>query len=248
MATIAPTEPHPADLIEQAEELEQRAEQEMVVVRGLRAEAAKLRARADRINHGTNVTVTKRVEREDPLLAAAALAAEDLPGAWVSSDLAKALAITDANRALRLCVALRDMGHVEQVDGRWRSVDPEAAHIRDAVIELAEFTREQLAERVGLVPVALTWYLDDLRGRGIIVGADDELMAYSPPGRENVVTRRRRLPTPEQQAIDPDLRVRRGEVVEFTGKPMVETGGNRRRAGERKSRGGNVKKAKHRGR
>jgi hypothetical protein len=177
MATIAPTEPHPADLIEQAEELEQRAEQEMVVVRGLRAEAAKLRARADRINHGTNVTVTKRVEREDPLLAAAALAAEDLPGAWLSSDLAKALAITDANRALRLCVALRDMGHVEQVDGRWRSVDPEAAHIRDAVIELAEFTREQLAERVGLVPVALTWYLDDLRGRGIIVGADDELMA-----------------------------------------------------------------------
>jgi hypothetical protein len=29
---------------------------------------------------------------------------------------------------------------------------------------------------------------------------------------------------------------------------MVETGGNRRRAGERKSRGGNVKKVKHRGR
>jgi hypothetical protein len=29
----------------------------------------------------------------------------------------------------------------------------------------------------------------------------------------------------------------RGEVVEFTGKPMIETGGNRRRAGVRKSRG-----------
>jgi hypothetical protein len=217
-----------------------------VLVRQLRAEAARLRSRAERINHGSGVTVTRRAQADDPLLSAAALAAEDIPGYFGSEQLAKALAIVDKTRALRLCCALRDKGLLEQVDGKFRGVDPEAALVRDAVLELGEFTREELAAHVSRRPEALTWYLADLRGRGIIVGDDDERMAYQAPGRENVVTRRRRGPTPEQQVIDPDIR--RGEVVEFTGRPMVESGGNRRRAGERKSRGGNVRKQKSKGR
>jgi hypothetical protein len=52
------TDEHPADLIEQAEALEAQAEIEMLSVRKLRAEAAKLRARAERINTCTSVTVT----------------------------------------------------------------------------------------------------------------------------------------------------------------------------------------------
>jgi hypothetical protein len=244
---VADIEQHPADLMAQAEELERKAEEEMLLVRQWRAEAARLRSRAERINHGTGVTVTRKPEKEDPLLAAAALAAENLPGKWTSAELGKALAITDSNRALRLCVKLRDLGHVEQVDGMFRSVDPEAARIRDAVIELGEFTREQLAQVVSLCPEALTWYLADLRARGIIAGGDLERMAYQPTGRENVVTRRFRRPTPEQE-VGGTEKVERGEVVEFTGKPMIESGGNRRRAGERKSRGGNVRKQKHKGR
>jgi DNA-binding transcriptional ArsR family regulator len=220
------TDEHPADLIEQAEALEAQAEIEMLSVRKLRAEAAKLRARAERINTCTSVTVTRKPPPDDPLLGAAALAVEDIRG---------------------LLVRLRDMGHLEQLDGRFRSVDPEVARIRDAVIELNEFTREQLAERVGLRPEALSWYLADLRTRGIITGDDDETMAYEPPGRENVVSRRRRRRTPEQEVIDPDIAAGRGHVVELTGKPMIETGGNRRRAGSRKSRGGAVRKKKTRG-
>jgi hypothetical protein len=239
---------HPADLIREAEELEQRAEEQMVLVRQCRAEAAKLRARADRINSDSGVNlVVRRGEPDDPLLAAAALAVEDIPGTFTSTELAKALAISNATRALRLLVRLRDMGHVEQQpDGRFRSVDPEAGRIRDAVIELHEFTRAELAEHVGLVPEALTWYLTDLRARGIIVGADDDEMAYNPPGRETVVTRRRRAPAPEAELID--QAPERGQVIEFTGKPMIESGGNQRHAGRRKARGGNVRKQKKRGR
>jgi hypothetical protein len=243
----AHAEEHPADLIAEAERLETDAEAEMVLVRQLRAEAAKLRSRAERIKGDSLVTVTRKPEPDDPLLGAAALAAEDLPGTWTSTELAKALMISNATRALRLAVRLRDMGHVEQLpDGRFRSVDPEAARVRDAVIELGEFTRAELADHLGVLPEALTWYLADLRQRDIIVGADDERMAYNPPGRETVITRRRRRRTPEQELID--QAPERGQVVEFTGQPMRETGGNRRRAGERKSRGGNVRKQKHRGR
>jgi hypothetical protein len=241
------TDEHPADLIEQAEALEAQAEIEMLSVRKLRAEAAKLRARAERINTCTSVTVTRKPPPDDPLLGAAALAVEDIRGLFTSTELAKALMISDTNRALKLLVRLRDMGHLEQLDGRFRSVDPEVARIRDAVIELNEFTREQLAERVGLRPEALSWYLADLRTRGIIAGDDDETMVYEPPGRENVVSRRRRRRTPEQEVIDPDIAAGRGHVVELTGKPMIETGGNRRRAGSRKSRGGAVRKKKTRG-
>lgn len=241
---IESVDEHPADLLHEAERLEAQAESEMVLVRQMRAEAARLRSRAERINNGSGVTVTRRVEADDPLLSAAALAAEDIPGLFGSEQLAQALAIVDKTRALRLCCALRDKGLLEQVDGKFRSVDPEAARVRDAVLELGEFTREELAARVGRRPEALTWYLADLRARGIIVGDDDERMAYQAPGRENVITRRRHAPTPEQQVIDPGIR--RGEVIELTGKAMVETGGNRRRAGERKSRGGAVRKKKKR--
>lgn len=240
------TDEHPGDLIEQAEALEAQAETEMLAVRRLRAEAAKLRARAERINSCTSVTVTRKPAPDDPLLGAAALAVEDIGGLFTSTELAKALMISDTNRALKLLVRLRDMGHVEQLDGRFRSIDPELARIRDAVIELNEFTREQLAERVGLRPEALSWYLADLRGRGIITGDDDE-MVYEPPGRENVISRRRRHRTPEQEAIDPEAAAGRGHVIELTGKPMIETGSNRRRAGSRKSRGGAVRKKKSRG-
>jgi hypothetical protein len=235
---------HPADLIAEAGRLEAQAELEMVAVRNLRAEAAKLRSRAENLRNGSYVTVKPAPQRDDPLLAAAALAAEDLPGTWISSDLARALGIGDANRALRLCVKLREMGHVEHTDGRWRSVDPEIARIRDAVIELAEFTREQLAERVELRPEALTWYLADLRRKGIISGGDHEQMRYEPTGRETVVTRRRHMRAPEQEVIDQRLSSSRGRVVELTGKPMIESGGNRRQAGQRKSKGGTVRKHK----
>jgi hypothetical protein len=243
-ATI--TDEQPGDLLEQAEALEAQAETAMVVVRQLRAEAAKLRSRAERIKTCSSVTVTRKPEPDDPLLGAAALAVEDIGGLFTSTELAKALAIANTTRALKLLVRLRDMGHVEQVDGRFRSIDPEIARIRDAVIELNEFTREQLADRVGLRPEALSWYLADLRTRGIIAGDDEETMVYEPPGRENLVSRRRRRRTPEQEVIDPDIAASRGQVVDFTGKPMIESGGNRRRAGARKSRGGNVRKQKHR--
>src|SRR3954469_8012683 len=106
---------HPADLIREAEELEQRAEEEMVLVRQCRAEAARLRARADRINNDNGVNLVRRAEPDDPLLAAAALAVEDIPGRFTSTELAKALVISNATRALRLLVRLRDMGHVEQL-------------------------------------------------------------------------------------------------------------------------------------
>jgi hypothetical protein len=235
---------HPADLLAEAERLEAEAERQMVTVRTMRADAARLRSRAGRLLHGGGVTVTRRAEPDDPLLGAAALAAEDLQGLWTSADLAKALRIVDSRRALRLCVRLRDLGHVEQHDGRFRSADPEEGLIRDAVIELGEFTCEQLGERVGLRPESLSGYLADLREKGIIAGEDDERMAYQPTGRENVVTRRFHRPAPEQEVVDRSIR--RGSAVDYTGRPMIETGGNRRQAGERKSRGGKTKKRQHR--
>lgn len=240
-------EEHPAELVAQAEALEQRAESEMVMVRNLRAEAAKLRSRAERLNHGSGVVV-KRFERDDPLLAAAGLAVEDIDGTFTSADLAKLLALHDMRRVARLIAVLREMGHVEQLaNGRYMSVDPEAARVRDGVIELDSFTKAELAAHLAMPAESLTWYLADLRARGIIGGDDDERMCYEPTGRETVVTRRFRRETPEQAAVDKNAAGDRGVAVEFTGKPMIETGGNRRRAGERKSRGGNVRKKKQRG-
>lgn len=217
----------------------------MTRVRADRAEAAKLRARAERINQG-GLPLVRPTDRQDPLLAAAGLAVEDLTGAWESAELGKLLGIRDKSRIVRLLAALRDMGHVEHVgDGRWRSADPVAAQVRDAVIELGEFTTQGLADHLGMHPTTLRWYLADLRQRHVITGESHERMAYNPPGRETVVTRRRHAPTPEQELID--QAPVRGHVVELTGRPMVETGSNRRQAGRRKSRGGAVRKKKQRG-
>lgn len=246
MAAVA-AELHPADLVAEAERLEEQAEQEMVHVRNLRAEAAKLRSRAERINKGQLVTVnTRRADRDDPLLAAAGLAVEDLRATWTTEDLAKMLAIRDHGRTARLVRSLRDLGVVEAASetGRWRSVDPQEARVRDGVIELDSFTRDELAEHLGVPPESLTWYLSQLRGKGIISGGDRERMQYEPTGSERVQTRRFRRPAPEREAVAKHLTEGRGRVVDGTGKPMIETGGTQRQAAERRGRGGKTRKRK----
>jgi hypothetical protein len=69
------------------------------------------------------------------------------------------------------------------------------------VIELGEFTREQLAARVEPAPGGADLVLGRPARQGHHRGGDDERMAYQPTGRENVVTRRRHAP-PEQEVID----------------------------------------------
>lgn len=237
---------NPGELIAQAEALEARADAMMAQVRELRADAAKRRARAERLNMG-GLPIIHRVDRDDPLIAAAGLAAEDLPGTFQVHDLCNALEIKDHARGLRLLIALRELGHVQAVHGGgWRSVDPEAARVRDMVIELGEFTREELADRLAMHPTTLRWYLADLRQRGVIGQEDaDGRIAYQPTGSERVVTRRRRQAPPEA-VLGGDLAAAGGKVVEFTGKPMVEprNATGRRKAGSRKSRGGAVKRRK----
>lgn len=250
-------EEHPADLALRADELDAEAEELREEAERLRtrakernAQAAALRSKADRIlNPDLGVSVRRRApaRSNDTLLAAAGLAVEDLPGTFQITHLAAALEIGTV-RAQALCDALVDLGHIEVREHGYRAVDPEAARVRDAVVELKQFTRASLAMKLEVRPDALTWYLHDLRQRGII--AFDTIggpISYVETGAERVVTRRpRRLP-PEQAVVDKELNARRGAPVEFTGRPMVETGGSQRRAAERRQRGGATKKKKQRG-
>lgn len=250
MAATAQQE-HPGDLMDEAAGLEREADQLLAEVDRLkelakdhRARAAALRHKANRILHPeTGVTVKRQTPKSDSLLAAAALAVEDMPGVFGEAAVASALKIGSV-RAKELLRALEAAGKISAVPerGGYRSVDPEAARVRDAVVELGEFSDQSLAEHLGTTASAISWYLTDLRRRGIVDGPASA-MFYVRTGRETVVTRRFRRTPAEQEVVDRDL-VERGKAVEYTGKPMVENGGNRRRAGERKSRGGNVRRSK----
>lgn len=190
---------HPADLVAQAQALELEADQLAARARASRAQAAKLRSRAQRLNDPERgVTVRRAPVKPDELLAAAALACEDLAGTFQARDLARALSIADERRAGRLLLALSELGHVTRQGEGWASVDPEEARVRDYVIAAREFSIADAIKALAMPELTLAHYLDHLRERKLIEGAGGQYR-YIETGPELVITEYPRHRPPEKE-------------------------------------------------
>lgn len=238
---------HPADLIAEADRLEREADSMWAQVKERRGKAAALRFRARRILDEVDQVLPRRASAPDPMLAAAGLAVEEFPGLFTPTELGVRLQIRDPARLTRILGSLAQLGHVRRIqDGRYRTVDPDEARVRDAVIELGSFTVAQLADKLEVQPHYLTHYLDQLRDRQLLAETDGTL-SYIKSGPERATTRRPNRPPPERTvagayAQAPD---ERGLVMEFTGKGTVPERGSepkrhadiqRRRAAGRKGK------------
>jgi hypothetical protein len=191
-----PEDQHPALLLARAHELVNEADELQEQAKLKRAEAAKLRARAERLRDGDHLR-PKKPEPMDPLLAAAALAIEELDGYWTPGDLDEALELHDKARAVRLVYALRDMGVVVKVEDKWRTVDPDEARVRDALRELGTCSPQQLAEKLEMAPVTLDYYLEYGAERGWCDISSDGHLMFLNAGPERIITRRPRRRPPE---------------------------------------------------
>lgn len=202
-------------LEERATQLEQEAEQHRILARSLFMECAKLRARAERMRREEQEAAEKRAKKgrakknelpydpQDPLIAAAVLAVEDLGAGFDAGDLAGKLRI-GRERALKLLLAVVAKGFcARQGEGKWRSVDPNEPRVRDAARELGRFTVEQLGEAVHMEPTELTYYIDWMREENMISGAGP-MYEYVKIGPELLVTKvndgRYRLPEKQPPA------------------------------------------------
>lgn len=185
-------------LEERAFELQREAEQHRAVANGMFGEAAKCRARAERMRREEAEAAERRAKRgrkkptllydpNDSLIAAAALATEDLAAGFDAGDLAAALHI-GRERAFKLLLAVEAKGFVARSDDKWRSVDPDETRVRDKARELGTFTAEQLADAVEMTVTELSYYMDWLRDERMVVGAGP-MYEYRKPGPELTITK-----------------------------------------------------------
>jgi hypothetical protein len=199
-ATISPNADEATELRHRALVLDHRAEQLAEQAKDTRAEAAKLRAQAERIEcPETAVKVTVRARdrvRDDGLLAAAAVAVEDLKPGFEATDLAVALGIADRARAGRLVRALHDLGKVTRQGEGWAVVDPDEGRVRDFVVEAGTFTMaDAMAALPDLSELDVSYYLRNLSDRGALAAAGGGFTYVEPDGRTGSRPRRR---PPEQ--------------------------------------------------
>lgn len=217
-AADAPRAPEdPADeLRRQAVLLDHEAAQLVERAKEVRAEAAKLRARADRMDDPSKgariVRRSRDAARSDGLLAAAAVAVEDLPRGFTATDLAVALEIADKARATRLLLALSEMGKIMRADDDgWCVLDPDEVRVRDYITSAGAFTFADAMEALGdFGELYLSTYLSDFKRRGLLVG-DGGSYEYVEPGVDRSPRPRRR--PPEQDPPAYTEAPRRGEPV-----------------------------------
>lgn len=156
------------DLELRADELEAEAERHRIVYVDMRKEAAVLRGRAERIRKRIAEGAKPpppRFDLTDPLMASAGLAAEDLGVSWQPAELGMKLGLRDEGRIMRLILGLEHMGHITRQGerGYWRTMDPDETSVRDGIVELGSFTREQLAEQLGWPVSRLSHYIEQAR-------------------------------------------------------------------------------------
>jgi hypothetical protein len=206
-----------SSLSTEADALDREADQLAVVVRAKHAEAAKLRARADRIAGAVEGAAVRRREsaldrvRGDDLLAAAGLASEDLPAGFVGRDLAAVLGIADVKRAERLLAALEQLEKVHRHGDGWATTDPDEAAVRDYVVANPEGAIGDVIVALGLPELAVAYYVERLAVRGVVESAGG-FYRYREVPNDAPRTRPRRRP-PE---LDPPAGTdapKRGEPV-----------------------------------
>jgi hypothetical protein len=163
-------------LREQAAQLEDEAAALAELVQARRREAAVLRARAERLERpehaitpAAKITALARV-RGDGLLAAAGVAVERLPAGFTAKDVAGALGIRDEARAMRLLLAVAELGHAAKLaSGGWACVSEDEAHVRDYVMEAGIFTLADVVA-LGFTESEAAEHVERLRARGVIEG------------------------------------------------------------------------------
>lgn len=212
-----------AELIEQA--------------KAMRVEAARLRARADRLDEperGIRVRRTALARaRDDGMLAAAGVACEELAAPFTVADLAAALEIRDEARAMRLMLALSEIGHVERLSGGggWMIHDPVMRDVRDYVTGAGgAFTfGDVMAAMGGTHPeLDVSDALAELVDRGIIEGEGGSYAYVQTPPHS--APREDRRP-PELEPPAGTERRARGEAVRVVNhgkRGQQMQGGNRR--------------------
>ena len=178
-ATLHPDDPRVPevqDLIRQADALDREGEQMAIAAKAKRGEAAKLRAKAERIADavaGVKVRTESALDRvrNDGLLAASGLASEDLPAGFVARDLAAALGIADVARASRLLAALEELGKVARFGDGWMPLDPDEILVRDYVVATREGSIGDMIMALDLPETTVAFYLDGLAARGVVEAA-----------------------------------------------------------------------------
>lgn len=196
-----PEDQHPALLLARAHELVREADELVEQSKAKRSEAAKLRARAERLADGAHLVISRpKAEPTDPLLGAAGIAIEELDGTWKPEQLAERLELRDTRRVAKMITALVKMELVVRVEDGWRTVDPDEARVRDALRELGTCSPEQLADRVELPHTKIAAYVELGQARGWCDVAHDGHLMYLRPGPERVITRHPSRRPPE---LDP---------------------------------------------
>jgi hypothetical protein len=186
-------------LRDQAAALDSSAEQHAVIAKAEHAEAAKLRARADRLadpSRGVDVPKPKSAlesARETGLLAAAGLAVEDLAHGFGVADLAGALDITAA-KATILLAALVELGKVRQHGDGWANNDPDETRVRDFIVSAVEFTADDMAMILEMPPLDVAYYLERAKTRGLVSNGGRVYTYVAPPDDSPRERPRRRPP------------------------------------------------------
>lgn len=194
MSLAAPPE-SALDILARANELEREADELHARAKELRGESARLRAAAERREE--EESRPRRAEPPDPMMAAAALAIEDLPGRWTCVELGVLLQIRSAKRMAKIVAELVRRGLAAEITKfrpedtqHYRSVDPEEGRVRDAGQYLGTFSLEELAYELETPVEALTFYIEKLLERGTFVYDDDGVrLSFERPGAERIITR-----------------------------------------------------------
>lgn len=196
-----PEDEHPALLLVRAHELAQEAEKLVEKAKAKRMEAAKLRAKAERLRDGAHLAPAPRPRAEptDPLLGAAGIAIEDLGGTWQPEQLGELLGLRDRRRVEKIVSVLESMELVLHVEDGWRTIDPDEARVRDAMRKLGTGSPEQLAEAVGLPVSKIGGYVELGQERGWLDVSFDGHLMFLRPGPERIITRHPHRRPPEKE-------------------------------------------------
>ena len=225
------------ELRERAADLGVEAEQLVALADAKRREAATLVARAERLtdpSKGVRVPKTptplERV-RDDGLMTAAGLAAEDLHDGFTPADLAYLLDITDLARAGRLLAALEQLGKVRRHGDGWAHEDSDERRARDFVINAREFTADDMAMIVDMPASDVAYYLDRFKARGLISNGGS-VYRYVDPDDDAPHTRPRRRP-PELDPPAGSDAPKRGEPIRIVDHGKAAQPGQRHKMKQR---------------
>lgn len=240
------------ELEEKAIELQREAEQYRTLSHALFGEAAKCRARAERARQREQEEAALRkpgrkpkpkaalpYDPNDSLIAAAAVATEDLAPGFNAGDLADLLAI-GRSRAQKLLLALEAKKLVARLHDatKWRSIDPNETRVRDGARELGRFTVKELGEHLGMTVLELAFYIEWMQSEGMIVGGGP-MFEFRKLDPELVITQlndgRYRLPEKEPPA-GTEILSPRGEPVRIVDHGKRANTMNRHREKQRDKR------------